>query len=550
MDLTHQLQTQRLEITTATAKYGSSEKEIALLREQIKDNLKLTEIEKADAAAEHQEQLNSVQAQVHMLRGEVEILKVDKKSLLDDVERKQDAYNRLRDQLTNETSRLEKKLLAQIKTNEEVMTENAEMGARSHATVKSLREEIQACKEKIQERDNLLENIESFLSNNQGSVEDEVDDVIEVDDDYIAPIGASLRGVVPRSATLLKNAKDTTSMYNHVLGSLGLTGQDSNSVTSPTAVILSSSPQFLGIKQGLELVTKLLLFDIREEACIRNYFSSEQKRLLKCVVSAATALTRFKSDLDDSNENQEYIASELHKLHEEHEKWQDREEKLMERMRQLEKENLDIESDRNNCKSVITNLEDDKAGLKLLLEKSKADMAAIRENYDELKQHQNELSEHSEKCVEEMVAARREYGIIQQNYAVLEAERDELIEQFIKNPRSSISGTVSSLTAASVTNAVSSAYAAVGTSAKVSYSRRLSSAMNESSYLNTSKCYDSKSVFSPPLHNRSLSIKSLDMTPTAGLDDSSLSDGDAAANRSSVLLSTPVGTSTSKLAYS
>ena len=519
-----------------------------MLREQIKDALKATEIEKADTAAESKEQLSGVQAQVHILHGEVEILKVDKQSLLEDVERKQDAYNRLRDQLTNETSRLEKKLLAQIKTNEEVMSENTEMGAQSHTTVMSLREEIQSCKEKIQERDSLLENIQSFLSTNKVD-DDEEYDVTEVDVDYSAPVSTNFSSgnVVPRSAALLKNAEDSSGKYNHVLGSLGLSGQDSNSVTSPTAVMLSSSPQFLGIKQGLELVTKLLQIDIKEESCIRNYFTNEQKRLLKCVVDAVTALTRFKSELDDSNENKEYVASEMHDLHEEHEKWQSREEKFVEQLRQLEKENVEIQSDNNS--GMIKNLEDDKAGLKLLLDKSKADMAVVHENYDQLKQNHNELSEHSDKCVDEMVAARREFGVMQQNYAIIEAERDELVEQFITNPRSSVSGTVSNLAAVSMTNAASGAYVSVGGNSKVPYSRRLSSTITESTYIPTAKNYDSKPLASPS-HQR-LSTRSVEATPMIGLDDASIlseEDGGAISSRRS-MLNTPVTTTTSKLAY-
>jgi len=114
VDMTQQAQAQRLEITNANAKYSTTEKEIKLLREQISETFKTVEAEKEEKQEEFKAQFNTLYSQIHGLHGEIEILKVDKQSLLDDIERKQDTYNRLKDQMQQDTNRLEKKILAQV----------------------------------------------------------------------------------------------------------------------------------------------------------------------------------------------------------------------------------------------------------------------------------------------------------------------------------------------------------------------------------------------------------------------------------------------------
>lgn len=123
-----------------------------MLREQIQDTYRAVEQEKEDKQVEFKNQQAGLMAQIHQLQSDMEILKVDKQSLLDDVERKQDANNRLKDQLQSDISRLEKKILAQVKTNEDLTHEHSAEMSSNHATISKLREEIQTQKAIIHDK--------------------------------------------------------------------------------------------------------------------------------------------------------------------------------------------------------------------------------------------------------------------------------------------------------------------------------------------------------------------------------------------------------------
>lgn len=451
VDMTQQAQAHRLEITNANAKYLTTEKEINLLREQNMETFKKVEAEKEEKQEEFKEQFNALYAQMHTLQSEIEILKVDKQSLLDDVERKQETYNRLKDQMQQDTNRLEKKILAQIKINEEVSQEGRVEVSALQSTVSKLREELQKQKELVQERDQLIENIDKFLSINNfsGSVTEEeqalaIEEVEASTERVIGTAGGGVdtsfgigagimsmgaTGMVPKSASLLKKAEESALKYENAPG----VAIDSSSTPFVSTAPLAFSPQFLGVKEGIELITRSLQYVCREESIIREFLMTEQNALVKHLDNTLVGLMRYRTEVAHLNTSKTYLTDQIDNLQRKVDIKTCQEEKATLASRELESKLAEMSGEHALAKESIRHFDMDKMSLKILLDKSKQDAAVLTEKLEERQRENESLCEQSEKFVSNMLDAQTEARELVQKLCIVEAERDELKKQFITN---------------------------------------------------------------------------------------------------------------------
>ena len=458
MDLTHQLQSKRLEITNSHAKYATAEKEINILREQIQDTFRATEQAQEDKLVEFNAQLAVSMTQIHQLQSEIEVFKIDKQSLLDDIERKQEAYNRLKDQLLSDIARLEKKVANLSKTNEDMAHEHSIEVTTVQTIITKLRDEIASQRVLIHEKTCLIENIQSFLASNNLSsrvTDDEVEDSDNMDrnrsDSPLKQSAAS--GLSTKTISLLKKNEESSLKYSlpSVFDGSSVIGSPTNSTnnssnnnrlssptkprTNPAPIVLNHSAQFLGLKEGIELVMKTLQYTYREEFIVRQYLTAEQKRLMKLLGDSLRGLSNYHSEVMELSESKSSMRAQIAELFNKCDGYISQEESAIEKIRQLENQLIEVNGQYSLAKESIKLLEAERANTKLLMEKNKSDVSILNEKLTKLQEEHSSMCSQCEKCVDEMLAAQKESQLLQQKYCVVEAERDELKLQYIINPR-------------------------------------------------------------------------------------------------------------------
>lgn len=305
------------------------------------------------------------------------------------------------------------------------------------ATVSKLREEVQRQKELVQERDQLVENIEAFLSSNNlsGSATEEeeaaaIEEAAASSERAANSFGGARSlstGMAPRSASLLKKADESAQKYENTPG----VAMDSTPFVSSAP--LAFSPQFLGVKEGLELVYKSLQYVCREENIMREYMLTEQGLLVKHLDATLVGLLKYRTEVAHLHSSKTYLTDQIDDLQRKVETKAEAEEKATRTAREVEGRMTEMSGDYALAKESIKHFDIEKASMKILLDKTKADAQLLSEKLEASKRENTSLCEQSEKFVSDMLAAQAETRDIVQKLCIVEAERDELKKQFITN---------------------------------------------------------------------------------------------------------------------
>jgi len=234
-------------------------------------------------------------------------------------------------------------------------------------------------------------------------------------------------GMAPKSVTLLKKAEESAQKYENTPG----VAMESTPFSSTAP--LAFSPQFLGLKEGIELVAKSLQYVCREESIMREYMLTEQGLLVRHLDSTLVGLLRYRTEVAHLNNSKSYLTNQIDDLQRKLDTKSSLEEKATVQSRDLENKLTELSGDYALAKDSIKHFDMEKMSLKVMFDKTKADALLLTEKLEESKRENVTLCEQSEKFVSDMLAAQSEAREIVQKLCIVEAERDELKKQFITN---------------------------------------------------------------------------------------------------------------------